>query len=56
MDIHAKSQQLLESIANSMCDRLSPDKYVFFTTQELHVVERFLKDFVRDVVNKVGEY
>lgn len=55
MDVHAKSQQLLESLANSILDRM-PDKPVFFHINETHVVEKFLLDFAREVLRDSGCY
>jgi len=55
MNLHAKSQQLLESLANSVLDRC-PKSPVFFTTHESHVIEEFLRDFVYEVKNKIGDY
>lgn len=55
MDLHVKSQQLLESLANSILDR-TPDKPVFFTTQDAQLVERFLLDYAREVLKNAGAY
>ena len=53
-DIHAKSEQLLEKVGNSMHDRGKSD--TFFTTQELHIVESFLREFSQELAKKMGEY
>lgn len=55
MDVHAKSQQLLESLANSMLDR-NPSKPVLFTTHEAHVIEKFLLDYAREILRDAGAY
>ena len=55
MDVHVKSQQLLESLANSILDR-SPDNPVFFSAHESHVVEKFLEDYAREVLRNAGAY
>jgi hypothetical protein len=55
MDIHAKSQELLESLANSILDR-SPHQPVFFHVNEMHIVERFLEEYAKEVQRKLGEY
>lgn len=50
MDLHAKSQQLLETLANSIHDRdpknLTP---FFFNIAEIHAAEQWLKDFVKEL-------
>lgn len=50
MDLHAKSQQLLETLANSIHDRepksLSP---FFFNIAEIHAAEQWLRDFVKEL-------
>ena len=55
MDIHAKSQQLLESLANSMLDR-NPDQPVMFSSRESHVVEQFLLEYAREFLREMGCY
>lgn len=54
MDLHAKSQQLLESLSNSLLDRGQP--VIHFTTKEVHLIEQFLRDYERDIRNKLAEY
>ena len=50
LDLHAKSQQLLETLANSIHDRepknLNP---FFFNINEIHVAEKWLNDFIREI-------
>lgn len=50
IDLHAKSQELLETLANSIHDRepknLSP---FFFNIAEIHAAERWLSDFVKEI-------
>lgn len=54
MDLHVKSQQLLESLSNSLLDRgQSP---VFFTAKEVHLIEQFLIDYEREIREKLAEY
>ncbi len=50
MDLHTKSQKLLEALANSIHDRdpksLSP---FYFSMSEIHVAEEWLMDFVKEL-------
>lgn len=50
IDLYAKSQQLLETLANSVHDRdpknLTP---FFFNIAEIHVAELWLKDFMDEI-------
>ena len=50
IDLHAKSQQLLETLANSVHDRdpknLNP---FFFNIAEIHVAEQWLRDFIEEI-------
>ena len=55
-DIHAKSQQLLEQVANSMYDRAPEEEHTTFTTREIHVVETFLRQFRKELLGQLGEY
>lgn len=50
MDLHAKSQQLLEALANSIHDRdpRSLDPF-FFNIAEIHVAEAWLSEFVKEL-------
>ncbi|CAB4152074.1 hypothetical protein UFOVP685_35 [uncultured Caudovirales phage] len=50
MDLHAKSQQLLETLANSIHDR-EPNSLTpfFFNIAEVHAAEHWLKDFVKEL-------
>lgn len=54
MDLHAKSQQLLESLSNSLLDRGQPS--VCFTVKEVHIIEQFLLEYERDIRKKLAEY
>lgn len=49
-DIYAKSADLLERLSNSIYDR-HPNYPVGFGTPELHIVENWLKDVIRDLSN-----
>ena len=55
-DIHAKSQQLLEQVANSMHDRAPEEEHTTFTTREIHVVETFLRQFGKELLEQLGQY
>lgn len=50
IDLHAKSQQLLETLANSIHDRepktTSP---FFFTIAEIHAAEKWLTGFIQEI-------
>lgn len=50
MDLHAKSQQLLEALANSVHDRepKSTNPF-FFNIAEIHVAEQWLRDFIKEL-------
>lgn len=50
IDLHVKSQQLLETLANSVHDREpgNPNPF-FFNIKELQVAERWLEDFVKEI-------
>lgn len=52
IDLHAKSQQLLEILANSIHDRdpknLNP---FFFNIAELQVTEKWLLEFIKELKN-----
>lgn len=47
IDIYAKSSQLLESLANSIYDRM-PEKPLFFSAKEISIVENFIKELIQD--------
>jgi hypothetical protein len=53
IDLHAKSQDLLETLANSIHDRepksTSP---FFFNINEIHVAEKWLKEFLNEVLDE----
>lgn len=53
MDLHVKSQKLLESLANSLLDR--GYEHVFFSIKEIHIVERFVKDFLTEEVRRTAD-
>ena len=53
-NVHVKSEQLLQKIANSMHDR--GEDYIFFTLAEIHLVEAFLNEFAMEAFKKSGEY
>ena len=55
-DIHAKSQQLLEQVAISMYDRAPEDDHTTFTIREIHVVETFLRQFGKELLEQLGQY
>ena len=50
IDLHAKSQDLLERLANSIHDRepknTSP---FFFNIAEIHAAEKWLQDFIKEI-------
>ncbi len=50
MDLHAKSQQLLETLANSVHDRdpkqMNP---FFFNIAEIQVAEKWLEEFIKEI-------
>jgi hypothetical protein len=50
MDLHAKSAQLLESLANSIHDR-DPKQTnpFFFNIAEIQVTEKWLEEFMKEV-------
>ncbi len=50
IDLNAKAQQLLETLANSVHDRdpKNPNPF-FFSISEIHAAHRWLCDFVQEV-------
>lgn len=50
MDLHIKSQELLETLANSIHDRdpksLNP---FFFNIAEIQAAEKWLSDFIKEI-------
>ena len=50
IDLYTKSQQLLETLANSIHDRESknPNPF-FFTIAEMHITEKWLTDFIQEI-------
>lgn len=50
IDLHAKSQHLLEVLANSIHDRDPKNLSPFtFNMAELHATERWLKEFIKEI-------
>lgn len=50
MDLTAKSQQLLEALANSIHDREPKNLSPFtFNIAEIHVAEKWLRDFIEEL-------
>ena len=49
IDIHAKSADLLEQLANSVYDRdpKNPEP-LFFSITEIHIVEKWLKETIKE--------
>ncbi len=51
-DIHQKSSELLEKLANSIYDRdPSNPNPLFFSMNEIHIVEKWLKDILLEQLN-----
>lgn len=50
MDLHAKSQDLLETLANSIHDRdpKNPNPF-FFNIADIHKTEQWLTDFIQEI-------
>ena len=46
LDLHLRSQNLLEQLANSIHDRNPDDKQFCFNIAELHIVEQWIKDIM----------
>jgi len=50
IDLHAKSQDLLETLANSIHDRDLKNQNPFcFNINELQIAEKWLQEFIREV-------
>lgn len=50
IDIHSKSLELLESLANSIHDREPQSvKPFFFSLSEIHVAEKWIRDFIKEI-------
>lgn len=50
INIHAKSQELLETLANSIHDRDPKNPHPFtFNIADIHVAERWLKEFIGQI-------
>lgn len=50
MDLYAKSQQLLETLANSVHDREPKSQEpFFFNISDIHAAEKWLEDFIREL-------
>jgi hypothetical protein len=54
MDLHVKSQQLLERLSNSLLDR--GQSVIHFTVKEVHLIEQVLREYEREIRNKLAEY
>jgi len=48
IDIYAESTDLLERLANSIYDR-DPNKFLFFSINEIQLVEKWLIDIIKHV-------
>jgi len=50
LDLYVKSQQLLETLANSIHDRdpKNPNPF-FFSINEIHAAERWLEVFTKEI-------
>lgn len=49
IDFYSKSQQLLESLANSIHDREKNTlNTFFFNSAELHLTEKWLREFIKE--------
>lgn len=50
IDLHTKSQQLLETLANSVHDRdpKNPQPF-FFNIADIQVAEKWLQEFIREI-------
>lgn len=55
MELHEKSQQLLETLANSILDR-DPKSHTpfFFNKPDIQVTEQWLKQFIKEIKNDCG--
>ncbi len=50
MDLHVKSQQLLEALANSVHDREPKNTNpFFFNIADIQVAEKWLEDFIKEI-------
>ncbi len=50
MDLHFKSQQLLEKLANSVHDRENKSVVpFFFSIAEIHLTEKWLSEFITEI-------
>ena len=53
IDLHYKSQQLLEALANSIHDRDPQTSTPFwFNISEVHVAEKWLAEFIEELINQ----
>ena len=54
IDLYQKSSELLEKLANSIYDRdtNNPNPF-FFNVAEVHIVENWLADIMKDIKNDV---
>lgn len=56
MDLHAKSQQLLETLANSIHDRDPNNKNFCFNIAEVQLTEQWLEEAVKEILKRIAEY
>jgi len=50
IDLYAKSQQLLETLANSIHDRDNKNPTPFtFNISDIHVTEKWLNEFIEEI-------
>lgn len=57
IDMAAKASQLLEALGNSIYDREGYKDIIFtFTIKEIHIVENWLKDLLREVIEDIREH
>ncbi|MGE4118925.1 MAG: hypothetical protein AB7F29_13715 [Candidatus Nitrosocosmicus sp.] len=57
IDVAAKASELLEALGNSIYDREGHKGIVFtFTIKEIHIVESWLKDLLREAIQDIREH
>ncbi len=56
IDVYAKSSQLLEKLANSVAERNPTLKDFCFNVAEIHVVEEWIREFVKEVYGEIRSY
>lgn len=53
IDLYARSQELLETIANSVYDREQQlERPLFFSIKEIHLVEIWLNEFMKECLKE----